>query len=510
MRREPKRTPEVHRVRRRSAWGLVLFQFLVLVARHGDCQKTSTNIAPVIDALQRHDYVEAFKLSDSILQRTPGDYRVWTLEGMADAGSGNPQQALTAYQHALRLAPTYLPALEGAAQIEFQSGQPDARALLEKILAQRPEDETTHMLLGTLDFKSSHCTEAVEHFEKAGHVIQSREEALAEYGACLSDLKRADDAVLIFKRALDADPQQTEARYNLALAQWEANKPEDALETLKPLVEIAPVSSDALALSAEILESKQATVDAVALLRKALEIDPKNIAAYLYFATLCFDHRSPQVGIEILNSGLTQIPQEPRLYLVRGILLTQLGEFAKSAEDFETANRINPKLNFLDIAQGLVDAQEHNTSVALSKFRSAVKLHPNDAYAHYLLAEALDGEGSAVGTPKYEEEIRALKMAVKLDPKLLAARDLLSSIYLENGQTESSIEESRAVIQIDSRDQQAVYHLIVALRKIGQKEQLPQLLKRLMELRANSSDQQSRPKRYQLTLAPNSNQTPNP
>lgn len=491
----------------RSVWLLVSGCLLVLtlLATRASCQQTRANVAPIIAALQRHDYAGALTLSQSILQRSPADYRVWTLEGMARAGGGNIQQALVAYQHALSLSPTYLPALEGAAQIEFQSRRPEARTLLVKILAQRPEDETTHMLLGTLDYRTSHCTEAVEHFKRAEHVIQSHGEALTENGVCLSELKRTDDAVVVFKKALDTEPEQRDARYNLALAQWEDHKPEDALETLKPLVEIDPVSSDALALSAEILESKQDTIDAVALLRKALTIDPRNVDAYLYFASLSFDHASPQVGIEILNSGLTQIPKESRLYLVRGILLTQLGEFTRAAEDFEAANRINPKLKFLDVARGLVGSQQHNPGVALSEFRSALKLHPNDPYAHYLLAEALDGEGNPVASPGYNEEIIAAKTAVRLDPKLVAARDLLSSIYLESGQIESAVEESRTALEIDPEDQQAVFHLIVALRKTNQKEQIPQLLKRLMELRSSSADE--RPKRYRLTLGQDSYKT---
>ncbi len=468
-------------------------------------QKAPSPVPQIVNALQSHDFTAARNLSDSILANEPKNYTVWTLRGMAIAGAGNLAQALDSYQRALRLSPSYLPALEGAAQTEFQLGRPSARNLLVRILAQRPGDQITHALLGTLDFKSNACTEAVKHFEKADKAIAAQPEALTEYGTCLSVLKRPDDAVEVFRRALALDPSKREARYNLALSQWEARKGDDAIETLRPLVEEAPISSDALALSAEILEAKDETAQAVELLRKAIIADPSDVDAYLQFATLSFDHASPKVGIEILNTGITQLPKESRLYLVRGILLAQLGEFSRAADDFELASRLNPRVEFLNVAEGLVRSQQHNTGEALARFRAAIKAHPDEAYAHYLLAEALYAASTLPESPDYKEELAAAEMAVKLDPNLVAARDLLGSIYIQNDKTNLAIAQCRAALNIDPNDQQALYHLIVALRKTGQKDELPELLKRLVELKANPVSQQEGAKHYRLSVAQSSN-----
>lgn len=481
--------------------GALLFLLIALVpVRPAQGQRPPANIGPILQSLQQHDFAAALSASQQILASQPGNYTVWTLRGMASAGMGNASQALAAYQHALRLAPEYLPAMEGAAQTAYQLKRPEARSLLLKILAKQPGDPTTHLLLGMLDFTAGKCPDAINHFSMADRALNVQPQALNEYGTCLAQLNRLDDAIAVFTRALDLNPSQREARYNLALAQWQDNKSGDALATLKPLVESAPVSSDALALSAEILESRQETVQAVALLRKAILADPKNISPYLDFASLSFDHASPQAGIDILDAGLTQLPNEPKLYLVRGILLTQLGEFTKAAQDFETANRIDPRVQFLGVAEGIVESQQHNSAQALAKFRSAVKLHPNDAYAHYLLAEALDAEGKSSGSTEYREELDALTKAVHLDQHLVAARDLLASIYLENGQTDLAIEQSRQAMALDPKDQQAVYHLIVALRKEDQKDQIPALLKRLMSLRAESADRHGTAKQFRLTV----------
>jgi tetratricopeptide (TPR) repeat protein len=457
-----------------------------------------SSVAPIVSALQAHDFERALKLSQSALTTHPDDYRIWTLQGMASAGIGKLPQALAAYQHALNLSPTYLPALEGAAQTEFQLGREGSRALLLKILAQIPNDENTHMLLGILDYRAANCSDAADHFRKGGRVVQAQPEALTEYGSCLAELKLDGEAEAAFAAALALTPTRYEARYNLALAQWNAHHADEALKTLQPLIESTPADTDALALSADILESKDDTAQAVALLRKALLADPNNVNAYLQFARLSYDHSSPQVGIDILDLGLAQLPQEPRLYLVRGILLTQLGEFAHAADDFETASRIDPRVQFLGVAQGLVKSQQHNAAEALAEFRGAVKAHPKDAYAHYLLAEALSEEGKPAGSPEQTEEISTARRALQLDPTLVAAYDLLSSINIENGQVDQAIKESRTALSLDPSDQQAVYHLIVALRKTGDKDQVPSLLKRLMELRAGAAAMQKSAKHYRL------------
>lgn len=488
----------------------VLLLNVLAVLRPSYAQKTQGPVLQIVNALNVHDFKGANDLSDAVLAKEPRNYSVWTLRGMAIAGEGNLLKALDSYERALKLAPAYLPALEGAAQTEFQLGRPSARTLLNRILEQRPDDQITHTLLGTLDFRVGACAEAVGHFGKAERVIAIQPKALTEYGTCLSTLNRPDDAVTAFRNALALDPGKREARYNLALSLWVAHKGEEAIEILRPLVEEAPISSDALALSAEILEAKDDTAQAVELLRKALLADPTNLDAYLQFATLSFDHASPRVGIEILNAGITQRPNESRLYLVRGILLTQVGEFTKAADDFETASKLNPRAEFLNVAEGLVRSQQHNTPEALAQFREAVKAHPNEAYAQYLLAEALYGAGTLPESREYKEEIAAAQKAVKLDPRLVAARDLLSSIYLQNDQSDPAIEQCRIALAIDPNDQGALYHLIVALRKTGKRDELPELLKRFAQLKANPITKQEGAKHYRLSIVQSSSGAVNP
>lgn len=462
-----------------------------------------TTIVSISGALQSRDFAKAEGLAKAALASHPQDYRLWTLRGMSSAGLGNSRLALSYYQHALKLSPMYLPALEGESQTAFQLQDGSAKPALLKILAQRPDDPTTHGMLGVLEFRSRNCEEAVAHFQKATAFIAGQREALTEYAMCLSLLKRHDAAVAPLANALALDPGQPDARYNLALAQWNAHRPDEALDTLQPLLKEGSAYADAFALAADIHEAKNETAQSVDLLRKAILAAPRDVDAYLQFAMLSYDHASPQVGIDILNAGLTQLPNEPRLYLVRGVLLTQFGEFSRAASDFETASRIDPQLHFLRAAQGIVESQQHDAPRAISSFRAAVKSHPEEAYAHYLLAEALQGESKPEGSPEFTEMLREAKQALRLEPRMIAAHDLLGAVYIEIGQTQKAIEHSRTALAIDANDQQAVYHLILALRKTQDKNELPGLVKKLMEMQRESKSRDPASNKFSLSVVQN-------
>jgi tetratricopeptide (TPR) repeat protein len=150
----------------------------------------------------------------------------------------------------------------------------------------------------------------------------------------------------------------------------------------------------------------------------------------------------------------------------------------------------------------LAESQQHKSSDALSSFRAAARAQANNALTQYLLAEALSQEAPSEGSGDYAEEITAAKRACRLDPSLVAAHDLLATIYLQDGHDDLAITESRAALAVDPQDQQALYHEILALRQTGQKDQIPSLLKQLAALRQQSQEEAARNKRYQLQESP--------
>ena len=178
------------------------------------------------------------------------------------------------------------------------------------------------------------------------------------------------------------------------------------------------------------------TPQAVALLRQAVLLDPRNVNLYLDFASLSFTHQSFQVGIDMINAGLTQLPDSGALYLARGVLYVQTAEYGKADADFARAERLDPGRALGSVARGLSQIQQNNLDQALVTIRAQLKVNSKDAFLHYVLAELLSRQGAQAGSPEFRDAVDAAAEAVRLKPDFVLARDVLSRLYLQAGQVD--------------------------------------------------------------------------
>jgi tetratricopeptide (TPR) repeat protein len=469
---------------------------------------SSANSTQAIQAaLRAGDYAEALQLVTPELQHSPRDAKLWMLQGIAFAGLGKDHEALAAYDKALNISPDYLPALEGAAELEYKAGSPHAIARLNRILQQLPNDPTSHAMLAALAYKQHDCATAVKHFAQSTQLISMQPAALAEYGACLMDLERAQDAISVFQQIVTQFPDDFHARYNLAVAQSAAHQGKDAVETLQPLLEAKESDPDVLDLASSAYEDQGDTPKAVELLRQAIVSNPKKIKYYLDFATLSFNHQSFQVGIDMVNVGLKQAPNAAPLYVARGILYIQLAQYDEGEADFQTATRLDPSQASSAVAQGMAQIQQSNLDQALATVKSQLKSHSQDAFLYYMKAQILVQKGAPAGSPEFKEAIAEATRATQLNPDFVLPRDILGNLYLKSGQLNLAIEQCRLALHGNSSDQEALYHLIQALRQSGKgtKTEMAELVKRLADLRRESREHETSANKYKLYETPAEN-----
>jgi len=453
---------------------------------------------PIGAALQAREFDKALELTRSALKASPGNARLWTLQGIALAGKGDGKQALAAFQQALKIAPDTVAALAGAAQIEYEADSPQAVPLLEHLLALRPGDPTAHAMLAVLEYRKGDCKAAVPHFDKAGRLLDSQLDALHAYATCLARLRRLDDAAAALQRAVALRPADPQERHLLASVQIMGQKPRDALATLRPLLDAGNPTADTLQLASNAAEDAGDTPQAVSTLRQALLLDPWNVSLYLDFATIAFAHESFQVGIDVISEGMLLQPRAAQLYVARGVLYVQLAQYEKAEADFEKAYELDPSQSLSTAAQGLAAVQANDLDHALASIQSRLERKPDDALLLYLQADVLSQRSADAGTPEFQLAMRSAKRAVSLQPTLAAARSVLAKLYMRAGQYEEAVEECRAALKSDPRDQAALYHLIQALRKTGQQGEIPDLLKQLASLREQATKEERERYRYRL------------
>ncbi len=452
--------------------------------------------AAVIQQLRQGDNQAALSLAQTALKQTPGDCSLLSLEGVAFTGLQKTQDALQSFHRALARCPEYLPALEGAAQIEFAQKGADTVALLHRVLALRPDDPTANAMLATVLRGQGSCAEALGHYAASQALFPSRPDLLESYGICLADTGDLRSALASYGQLLASHPNDT-IRYDVALLQWKTHANDDALATLAPLL-TGEHAVPALALASKIHEEKGETPEAVALLREAILQSPDNVENYLDFAAIAFNHKSFQVGIDVLNAGLPRLPRSAELLVARGVLEVQLSQSKAALADFEQAHRTDPKLSFAADALGILRSQEHQSGESLALFEAQAKEHPDDALLQYLLAEQLsEGDAGENGT-RLQAAIAAGKRAVTLDPSYLAAHDLLAVLYVRGNQPELAIGQAEAALALDPSDQDALYQEIMARRRSGDTVRMKELTARFDEARKENGRRQQRADRYSL------------
>jgi tetratricopeptide (TPR) repeat protein len=461
-------------------------------------QSANDRIAAITSALGAGQFDKALSLLQPELDLNPKVPKLWALRGIAFSGKGDKKEALVAFRHALDISPDYLPALEGAAEIEYELGDRDAASLLHRVLLLRPRDQTSHAMLAVLAYRRGDCATAVTDFEQSGSLVESQPGALQAYGDCLVRLKQNEKAIALFTHALDLPNADISLRARLASLQLMAQRPKDAIMTLEPMLQNKTADADILALASSAFEADGNTPEAVRILREAIVANPHDVDLYVDFANISLDHQSYQVGADMIGAGLAAEPNAAALYVARGILYVQLAQYDKAEADFDKADALDPRRSIGSAAEGLAAVQANDPDRALATVQQKLAKAPNDAFLLYLKAEILTQRGPDPGSAEFRVAMDSAKKAISLRPSLGVARDVLAKLYLQAGQNAPAIEQSRKALTVDPKDQTAVYHLIQALRKTGQTAEVPALLKRLAALRMQGTKEDAERNRYKL------------
>lgn len=479
------------------AWAWVVIT-LILGPVAAPQPPAAPSIAAIESLIRSGDYDSAVQAAQARLHVVPSDFRCWTLEGIIFSMQGKNDAALGAFAKALKISPSYVPALKGEVQLLYPTGDKRAIPLLQGILRTDPNDATAHEMLAVLQRRDGKCDQAIEQFLLAKDAIDTHRESLEAFGYCLVEAKQWQNAGSVFQRLEALMPDAVYPKYDLALVDVALKQNQVAVDALEPLLTPDQNDTDVLSLASEAYEAVGNTPRAVALLRQAIVLSPTTPDYYVQFALICLDHDSFQTGIDMLNAGLQRLPENANLYLSRGMLYAQLGEYDPAEADFSKAEELDSKQGLSFYAADLSQMQRNRPDEALAQVRSQLKADPESPLLNLLLAKLIMNQTPDPGSASFNEAMRAVLLAIDRKPDLVDARDLLASMYMSSGDYDHAIEQCRLVLQSAPADESATYHLMISLRHKGEKNELPALVKRLAELHQESLKAETDRKRYRL------------
>jgi len=499
----------------RIKWLSTVLLIGIFAARGTVAQERSVTTVAVAyqqaEALVRaHQWDQGIAALQPILKQGGTDLKALNLAGLAYTGKGDLRQADRYFQRALQIQPTFLPVLKNLGINEFTLREiSSAQKDLELALKESPGDPVVNLYLGQIAYGQGRFKVAADRLRRAPTFVSHEPNLSAAYGislvnsgesqaglAILSDLKpnevsetnafsvglvlaQADQpnrAIPYFENLRERYPASYNIGFNLLACYVRAKKSADALAIGGNLIQSGHDTDEVENALAQAYEGSNDTPKAVAALRRAIELAPKNEENYLDFANLCIDHRDLDNGLRVVEVGLNELPTSSRLVFERGVLYAMQDRFELAEQDFERSARLAPLASFGYVGIGVTYLETGHAESAIAVLRERLKKQPDDASLLYLLGEALMRTGVTPGDKGYAEAQSAFERAVKLNPNLCLAHVDLGEIYIDQERFKDAIQQLEKARSIDPKEKSAYSHLAVAYRKAGDTDNAKRVL----------------------------------
>jgi tetratricopeptide (TPR) repeat protein len=490
-----------------------------------------------LSLIKQQQIEQGIALLRKILEQSPDDLRAHNLIGIALTTSGKIEEANTHFQKAIMLNPKFYPALKNLAINEMRLNRiEEAKAHLTQALQIEPNDPVVHLALGEIHFQGKQFREAADHYDRsrdlpfndprmvlnyATSCLESNQPERAsglleklpaeadavsrfEAGMIFARLGKYESAASQFEQARKGYPDPYEVAFNLTLAYVKSRDYKAAIRTSQEFLSLGQpgqpgqsgqpaqpgkIKADLYNLLSRAYEGNGQTVDAYNALRTATQLNPKDENNYLDLATLCVDHANYDLGLEIVNIGIKNIPQSGRLYFQRGTLLAMKGQSAEAGADFENASRLSPQQNLPYVARGLVLLESGQTAGAIELLRQRAVASPNDYLVLYILGEALNRSGPTVGSTEESEAVSSLEKSVRINPDFAASRAVLGKLLLRRGEVDRAIAELEKALELDPKETSSLYQLALAHRRKGNLERAKELFAKVDQAKTESREQ---------------------
>jgi tetratricopeptide (TPR) repeat protein len=354
------------------------------------------------------------------------------------SGIGRHDEAITAFNKALALAPNYVPIYLDRGNAQLVAGRlQEALASYDQALALEQRFAPAYYNRGIVLERLNRHAEALSSYERAVALHPNYAEAESNRGGVLARLGRYQDALNACDRALALSSDLAQAHCNRAIALDRLGRGAEALQSCTRAVALDPRLAQGHGFHASLLIKAGRFAEALQSCDRALALDPANAQTHCDRAVVLAKFARYQEAREACERALTLDPNHAeahsnRAYILerlrrypeaieacdraialspdlvpahcnRGVVFTKLNRFAEALESFDRATAIDPNLAQVHCNRGSTLRHMNRLDEAMASFENALALEPGSADAHFNLGELRLLRGDfAGGQPEYE------------------------------------------------------------------------------------------------------------
>lgn len=245
--------------------------------------------------------------------------------------------------------------------------------------------------------------------------------------------KKFSEAIQLWQKALEVEPQEIQVLYSLGIINFELKKYDDAINFLQKLLDLSPGHHKAMLILGTAYIKLRKFQQAEEFIKKSVEINPKQKLAYLNLGAIYSVLKRFDEGIEMFNKVIETHPKEVRAHLGLAKIYSILGQNKDAVSYFKKVIELNPNGRLGIYAKKALMLNEFSSkddkdleniyktgykyllsgfyNDAIAKFETYLLSKPKDDLANFLLAQSQLRKGLT------KESFLSFKKAIINNPK---------------------------------------------------------------------------------------------
>ncbi|MFQ5543844.1 MAG: tetratricopeptide repeat protein [Nitrospiria bacterium] len=290
------------------------------------------------------------------------------------------QQARTELIQAVKLEPNHVPARLSLAEIYLRSQSFElVMETVDPALEIDPENIQANILKGDAALGLRQAEKGEIHYRNAIQYHPKNPIGHFRMGLLRLAQKKNPEALSFFEKSLSLNPNLVDALSQIVGIKLRNKDINGAIQRVSAQIERIPENGVLRRLRGGLYSGNQEPDKAVADLKKAIELNPNDLAAYLDLGNLYGRQKEYARAIQELDEGIQRNPKIPQPYMLKGVIYDAQQQYDKAQEQYEKVLELDPK--FAPAANNLAwiyAEQGGNIDKALSLAQIAKERFPDD------------------------------------------------------------------------------------------------------------------------------------
>ncbi len=415
--------------------------------RQGKDDHASVHLARAILAMKRQDLDSAGSAIERALSLA-GDWpEVILMKGQWHLAKREESAAEDCLQKAAQLAPARSPERIAYASYLLNRGRrAESISLLETTNAEAPDFLTPWRMLAKLAMSEKNPEKAGKLLEKVlARDARDFEGGILKAMLLLSEKENdaAANALAQLEMLRKAYPASAMVEFLRARAHLMNGNGESASEAIDRALIIQPDMREARVLQGRLRLSQGRFDELADSMESFFRRHPCDLETTLLLAEAERRRGKPAAAAAALAKITDPPDSDVRWHLERGLVFKNLGRAADARSALEEVQKLEPA-NLMAAAELVsLDLLAKDDDSAMRRAENQRNLHPESALPHFLRANVLTSQS------RFDEAEDALQMALRLEPAMLAAYELLVRIHSVTGKSQEAVGQLEQLRKLD-------------------------------------------------------------